>query len=101
MMLDVTDIDELVLQFRHAIPMEAAIGAVEIQCVDGIVDHAVAEFAVLERLGLRVRLAPDAVELPAMLFPLRKRSFVALKIQVGKEKRVIRDLPERILVGGA
>src|SRR3954452_22433361 len=101
MMLDVADTDELVFQFGHAIPTEATIGAVEIQRVYGVIDHAVAEFTVLEYLRLRVRLAPDAVALPAMLFPYPKRSFVALKIQVRKEQRMIRHLPERIFVVGA
>ena len=63
-MLDVADIDELVLQFGHAIPTEATIGAVEIQRVYGVIDHAIAEFPVLEHFPLRVRLTPDAVALP-------------------------------------
>src|SRR5271157_3267045 len=69
MMLDVADIDELVLQFGHAIPTEATLSAIEIQCVHGVIDHAIAEFPVLKHVRLRVRLAPGAVALPAMFFP--------------------------------
>src|SRR5580704_9452395 len=101
MMLDMADIDELVLQLGHAIPTEATFGAVEIQHVHGVVDHPIAELPVLEHLRLRVRLTLDAVALAAMLFPQPKRSFVALKIKVCKEQRVIRHLPELILVVGA
>src|SRR5579859_1804740 len=96
MMLDMADIDELVLQLGHAIPTEATFGAVEIQRVHGAIDHPIAELPVLEHLRLRVRLTRDAVALAAMLFPKPKRSFVGLKIQVCKEKSVIRYLPERI-----
>src|SRR5215467_11077270 len=98
MMLDVADIDELVLQLGHAIPTEATFGAVEIQRVHGVVDHPIAELPVFEHLRLRVWLTLDAIALTAMLFPQPKRSFVALKIEVSKKQRVIRHLPERILV---
>src|SRR5579862_4524764 len=101
MVLDVTDIDELMLQLGHAVPTEAALGTVEIQRVHGVIDHPIAELAVLEHLRLRVRFTRDAVVLAAMLFPQPERSFVALKIQVCKEQSVIRHLPERILVVGA
>src|SRR5579871_3996529 len=100
MMLDVADIDELVLQLGHLIPTEAAFCAVEIQRIHGVIDHPFAELPVLKHLRLRVWLAPDAVAFTAMLFPEGKRSFIALKIQVYKEQRVVRDLPERILVIG-
>src|SRR5271163_4513805 len=89
MMLDVADIDELVLQLGHAIPTEATFGAVGIQRVHGVINHPIAELPVLEHLRLRVRLTLDAVARAAMLFPQPKRSFVALKIQVCKEQRVI------------
>ena len=72
MMLDMADIDELVLQLGHAIPTEATFGAVEIQRVDGVIDHPIAELPVIEHLRLRVRLTRDAVALAAMLFPQPK-----------------------------
>src|SRR5689334_6978730 len=101
MMLDVANIDELVLQLGHAIPTEATLGAVEIQRVNGVINHPIAEIPVLEHLRLRVRLTADAVAFAAMLFPQPKRSFVLLEIQVREEQGVIRQLPERILVVGA
>ena len=101
MMLDVADIDELVLQLGHAIPTEATLGAVEIQRVHGFINHPIAELPVLEHLPLGVRLTADAVAFAAMLLPQTKRSFVVLEIQVREEQRVIRQLPERILVVGA
>src|SRR5689334_2080166 len=101
MMLDVANIDELVLQLGHAIPTEATLGAVEIQRVNGVINHPIAEIPVLEHLRLRVRLTADAIAFAAMLFPQPKRSFVMLEIQVREEQRVIRQLPERILVAGA
>src|SRR6516165_6580164 len=101
MMLDVADIDELVLQLGHVIPTEATLGAVEIQRVHGVIDHPIAELPVFEHLRLRVWLTPDAIALTAMLFPQPERSFVALKIQVCKEQRMIRYLPERVLVVAA
>src|SRR5215471_13174016 len=87
MMLDVADIDELVLLLGQAIPTEATLSAIEIQRVHGVIDHAIAEFPVLEHVRLRVRLTPNAVALPAMLFPQPKRSFVALKIGVQRTTR--------------
>src|SRR5579871_4454121 len=101
MVLDMADINELMLQLGHAVPTEATFGAVEIQRIHGVVDHPIAELAVLEDLRLRVRLTRDAVVLAAMLLPQLKRSFVALKIQVCKEQSVIRHLPERVLVVAA
>jgi len=101
MMLDVADIDQLVLQLGHAIPTEATLGAVKIQRVHGVINHPIAELPVLEHLRLRVRLTADTVAFAAMLFPQPKRSFVVLEIKVREEQRVIRQLPERILVVGA
>src|SRR5215469_2467677 len=98
MMLDVADIDELVLKLGHAIPTEATLGAVEIQRLHGVINHPIAELPVLEHLRLRVRLTAGAVAFAMMLFPQPERSFVVLEIQVREEQRVVRQLPERILV---
>ena len=89
MMLDVADIDELVLQLGHLIPTEATLGAVEIQHLNGVINHPIAELPVLEHLRLRVRFTADTVAFAAMLFPEPKCSFVALEIQVREEQRVI------------
>ena len=100
-MLDVPDIDELVFEFGHAIPTEAAVGAVEIQCVYRVIDQAITKVPIFEDFLLRVGLSSDAVVIPVMLFPNPKRSLVALQVQVRKEQRVIRQLPKRILMFGA
>ena len=68
--------------------------------VHRFIDHAIAEGPVLEHLRLRVGVALDPVAAAAMLRPELKRRFVALQIQVRKEQRVIRHLPERVLVIG-
>src|SRR5215813_9893750 len=99
-MLDVPDIDKLMFQLGHAIPAEATLSTVEVQRVHGVIHHPIAEFPILEHLSLRVRLTADAVAFAAMLYPQLKRSFVPLEIQVREEQRVIRQLPERILVAG-
>jgi hypothetical protein len=100
-MLDVTDVHELMLQLRHAIPTETALRAVEIERVHRLIDDAIAEGPVLEHLRLRIGVARDPVIVASMLRPRLKRRFVALQIQVRKEQRVIRQLPERVLVIGA
>src|ERR1051325_722836 len=80
-MLNVTDVHQLMLQLRHAVPTETAIRAVEIERVDGIIDDAVAEGPVLEHLRLRIWVALDAVVAASMLRPSLKRRFVALQVQ--------------------
>jgi hypothetical protein len=99
-MLDVTDVHELMLQLRHAVPTETALRAVEIERVHRVIDHAIAERPVLEHLRLRIWVALDTVIMASMLRPPLKRCFVSLQIQVRKEQRVIRHLPERVLVIG-
>ena len=42
-MLDVTDVHQLMLQLRHAVPTETALRAVEIERVHCIIDDAIAE----------------------------------------------------------
>src|SRR5262245_11850105 len=100
-MLDVADINELVLQLGHLIPTEATLGAIEIQRIHRVVDHPIAELPIFEHLRLRIRVTAGAVAFAMMLFPQPERSFVVLEIQVREEQRVIRQLPERILVVGA
>jgi len=99
-MLDVTEVHELMLQLRHAVPTETAFCAVEIERVHRIIDDEIAEGPVLEHLRLRIWVALDTVILASMLRPTLKCRFVALQIQMRKEQRVIRDLPERVLVIG-
>ena len=99
-MLDVTEVHQLMLQLRHPVPTETAFRAVEIERVHCIIDYPIAEGPVLEHLRLRIWVAPDTVIVALMLRPQLKRRFVALQIQVRKEQRVIGDLPERVLVIG-
>src|SRR5262249_39880792 len=100
-MLDVADINELVLQLGHLIPTEATLGAIEIQRIHRVVDHPIAELPIFEHVRLRIRVTAGAVAFAMVLFPQPERSFVVLEIQVREEQRVIRQLPERILVVGA
>jgi hypothetical protein len=52
MMLDVADINELVLQFRHAIPTEATLSASEIQGIHFDIAEAIgAEFPAFADIG--------------------------------------------------
>src|SRR4026208_830418 len=83
-MLDVTDVHQLMLQLRHAVPTETTLRAVEIERVHRIIDDAIAERPVLENLRLRIWVALDTVIVPLMLRPPLKRRFVALQIQVRK-----------------
>ena len=98
--LDVADVHQLMLQLRHVVPTETAFGAVEIKRVYRIIDDAIAEGPVLEHLRLRIWVALDTVIAASMLRPPLKRRFVPLQIQVRKKQRVIRHLPERVLVIG-
>jgi hypothetical protein len=99
-MLDVTDVHKLMLQLRHAVPTETALHAVEIERVHRVIDHAIAERPILKHLRLCIWVALDTVIVASMLRPPLKRCFVSLQIQVRKEQRVIRHLPERVLVIG-
>src|SRR5579872_4096813 len=99
-MLDVTDVHELMLHLRHAVPTETALRAFEIERVHRVIDDAIAERPVFEHLPLCIWVAIDTVVAASMLRPWLKRRFVALQIQVRKEQRVIRHLPERVLVIG-
>src|SRR5579864_8011130 len=60
-MLDVTDVHELMLQLRHAVPTETALRAVEIERVHRVIDDAIAERPVLEHLRLCIWVALDTV----------------------------------------
>ena len=40
--LDVTNVDQLVLQLGDLAPGEAAFGAVQVESIDGLVDHVIA-----------------------------------------------------------
>src|SRR4026207_1528637 len=66
-MLDVTDVHQLMLQLRHAVPTETALRAVEIERVHRIIDDAIAERPVLENLRLRIWVALDTVIAASML----------------------------------
>ena len=68
-MLDVTEVHQLMLQLRHAIPAETALPVIEIERVHRIVDDAIAEGPVLEHLRLRIRIARDTVIVAPMLRP--------------------------------
>ena len=114
-MLNVADVDELMFQLRHLGPMEAALRTRHVESVDGLVDHRIAERPVLERLRLRVRIgnewqralgiggAADSIRMlhVPLIFPWTKCGLVALQVQVREEQRVIRDLPERVLLCAA
>src|SRR4029453_19572511 len=63
-MLDVTEVQQLMLQLRHAVPTETTLRAVEIERVHRIIDDAIAEGQVLEHLRLRILVALDAVAPP-------------------------------------
>ena len=103
MVLDVPDVDDLVLQGRHLVPGEPALGGGEIQRVDAAVDHLVADAPVLEQLVARVGVARlrwawgvagNGVEenrFFAMMSPRRERVLVLLQIEVGVEQRVVGD----------
>jgi len=78
-MLDVTEVHQLMLQLRHAVPTETALRAVEIERVHRIIDEAIAEGPVLEHLRLRIRVALDTVIGASMLRPPLKRRFIALQ----------------------
>src|SRR5262249_33088796 len=60
-----------------------------------------ADTPIFEHLRLRVWIGRDAIVPAVLLRPLLKCRFVPLKVQMGEEQRVIRHLPERILVPSA
>ena len=68
-MLDVTDVHQLMLQLRHAVPTKTALRAVEIERVHRIIDDAIAKRPVFEHLRLRIWLALDTVIAASMLRP--------------------------------
>jgi len=60
-MLNVANVHQLMLEFRHRIPRETAVRTLEIQRVDRAIDHRVADTPVFEHLRLRVWIGRDAI----------------------------------------
>jgi hypothetical protein len=54
-MLYMPEIHELVLQFRHTVPRKSTLGTFQIELVNSIVDHPIAESPIFQHLPFRVR----------------------------------------------
>ena len=104
--LEMAQVDELVLEFGHVVPPEAAIGGRQVEAIDGGIDAVVADLPVLEKLPARVGLADsgrvvgwpgkaaEELVLLAVLRPGDEIALVGLQIEMGvvEELRTVADM---------
>jgi hypothetical protein len=95
-MLDVSDVDDLVFQRGHLVPGKAALGRRQVERVNAGIDHAIANVAVFEKVFASERLtllgravcfprnAADVLRFVAMPSPGRKGFLILLEVKMSK-----------------
>src|SRR5713226_4447703 len=99
MILNVANVDDLVLHLGNLVPTEAALRIVQVERVNGIVDHRPADAQVAQHLRLCIRSpglqwSVHALDSPLVVLPRTKGPVIRLEIQMCVVERVICNSPE-------